>query len=116
MTQQIPRSDWAAELQSFTDRNAGRITLLEEFDRELGPLDVERDYPLRGVSYDRRDDRIDIMLGDRYEPSRHYTHAIGDVLFVGRVSDGNGADQSLRILRRDGRETVLCFRRTPEAI
>ena len=116
MTQQIPRSDWAAELQSFTTRNAGRITMLEEYDREMGPLDVERDYPLRGISYDRRDDRIDIMLGDRSEPGRHFTHTIGDILFVGVVSDGNGADQSLRILRRDGRETVLGFRRNSTVI
>ncbi|MEX2283420.1 MAG: DUF5335 family protein [Gemmatimonadota bacterium] len=111
MTQQIPRINWAAELQSFTTRNAGRITLLEEFDREIGPVDVERDYPLRGVSYDRRDDRIDIMLGDRSEVGRHLTHTIGDVLFVGLVSDRDGADQGLRILRRDGAETVLGFRR-----
>jgi hypothetical protein len=111
MTQRIPRPDWVGELQAFTTRNAGRITLLEEFGSELGPVDIERDFPLRGVSYDRHDDQIDIMLGDRSGSGRHLTHTIGDVLFVGLVSDRNGADLGLRILRRDGAETVLGFRR-----
>ena len=116
MTLQIPRADWASELQAITRRNTGRTTVIEEYDQEMGPLDVENDYPLLGVSYDRRDDRVDIMLGDLADPKRHFTHSVGNVLFIELAIDDAGADESLRILRRDGAETVLGFRHAPSCI
>jgi hypothetical protein len=116
MMRQIPRADWATEFQAITKRNSGRPTVVEEYDQEMGPLEVENDYPLLGISYDRRDDRIDIMLGNLADPKRHLMHSIGNVLFVELVTDPAGIDQSLRILRRDGAETVLGFRHAPSCI
>ena len=36
MTTQIPEHDWANELQNFTNRNAGRKTIIEELGESLG--------------------------------------------------------------------------------
>jgi hypothetical protein len=107
MKRLIPRKNWAAAFDTFTKRNAGRTTRLEEYDVELGAQNVEHGYPLRGVSYDHRDDRIEIMVGDLEGTEHHLTRNIGNVLFVDLVTDEHGNDEALRIERADGGQTLL---------
>lgn len=108
MSVTIPSSDWVRELQRFTDRNCGRITRLEE---TVGQetLDEERGYPLRGVAYDPRDDRIDIMLGDLEGTEHHLTRGISHVHHIELVSSPQGRDLSLRVRRIDGATTLRFF-------
>ena len=54
---------WVKELHGFTQANVGRRTTLELDDPELGVQECGRGFPLWGVDYDPKRDRVDIMLG-----------------------------------------------------
>jgi hypothetical protein len=68
--------DWARLLKEYTQRHAGRRARLEFDDPDLGAQWAEIDFPLRGISYDRRDDRIEIMLGEIGSLEERLTHSI----------------------------------------
>lgn len=87
--------DWARELQDFTKANAGRRTTLELDDPQLGIQECGVGFPLWGVDYDSRQDRLDIMLGRSGTVEGHLTHSIP-------------APQEVRVLKReDGRTDGL---------
>ena len=89
---------WVRELNEFTKVNAGRRTTLELDDPELGRQECGRDFPLWGVDYDPKKDRIHIMLGRSGTVEGHLTHSIP-------------APQEIRIARReDGRAEALHIR------
>lgn len=69
-------SDWAQVLKDYTYRNAGRRIRLEIDDPVIGAQWAEVDFPLRGISFDRRDNRIEIMLGETGSLAQHLTHSI----------------------------------------
>lgn len=108
MTTRIKKAKWAAELQEFTDRNAGRTTVLEELDSGIGAQEEERGFPLRGIAYDRKDGRVAIMLGELEGADRHLTRTISEVLRIDRLADAGGRDSALRI-ERPGGQTILRF-------
>jgi nucleotide-binding universal stress UspA family protein len=86
---------WVQELNEFTKINAGRRTTLELDDPELGLQECGRNFPLWGVDYDPKKDRIDIMLGRSGTVEGHLTHSIP-------------APQEIRVTRReDGRAEAL---------
>jgi len=92
---QTDLKSWVKELNDFTKVNAGRHTTLEVDDPELGPQESGRDFPLWGVDYDPKKDRIEIMLGRSGTVEGHLTHSIP-------------APQEIRIIRReDGRAEAL---------
>lgn len=107
MDQHIPRGEWVAGLKRFTDRNAGRRTVLEEDAPDLGAQSEERNYPLRGVAFDPRDDRVAIMLGELASVDRHLTHSIGRPLTIDLLQDSLGRDAALRITHGGDGQTVL---------
>lgn len=100
------RDEWVRELEQFTDRNAGRPTLLEVDGVEFGAQEQEREYPLRGVAYDPRDERVEIMLGDETVAGRHFTHTVGDVKEIDVLTDEDGQDQALRVEHGDAQTLV----------
>jgi hypothetical protein len=102
MTESYERPDWQRELQAFTERNAGRSTALEIDAADLGAQHEERDFPLRGISYDPRDGRIAIMLGEQASVERRLTHAIGDARSIELLRDEAGRDRVLRIGQDSG--------------
>jgi hypothetical protein len=108
MTTGIPQNEWPGRLQAFTQRNAGRNTVMNELAAELGDQELEHGYPLRGVSYDPRDRCINIMLGDLEGTEHHLTRGIADVRSVDISSTEDGRDLALRIERSDG-ATILKF-------
>lgn len=110
MDRRIPPSEWVSELQSFTRRNASRLTVLETGYPEIGSQEQEYDYPLRGVAYDPRDRRVEIMLGDLGRTSPHLTHTIGGVISLELLVGENGRDEVLSIAHEAGR-TLLRFAR-----
>ncbi|MGH7575452.1 MAG: DUF5335 family protein [Longimicrobiales bacterium] len=107
MDSDTAREEWVRELEQFTDRNAGRRTVLEVDGAEFGAQEQERDYPLRGVAYDPRDGRLEIMLGDETGTSRHLTHTVGDVKEVDVLTGEDGRDQALRVEHDGGTQTLL---------
>jgi hypothetical protein len=100
--------DWTLLFSEFTRRNAGRPTRLELNDPDLGAQVVEEDYPLRGIVYDPRDGRIEIMLGEAGATDRHLTHTIGQVRGV-ELLRADGADHALCI-EHEGTRTLLIVR------
>ncbi len=108
MNTRIPKQDWVTELKLFTDRNAGRSTVLEELHRNFGAQEEERGIQLRGVTYDRKDDRVEIMLGELTGTDRHLTHTITDVNGIDVLADEGGRDAALRIERSES-QTILRF-------
>ena len=102
----LAQADWAAALQGFSARNAGRLATLEVDDPEIGAQAQQHDYPFQGASYDHHDRRIEIMLGDQAVPTRHLTRGIADVRHVDLLPDAKGRDHVLRIAHGSG-QTIL---------
>jgi nucleotide-binding universal stress UspA family protein len=99
---------WSVLLAEFTKRNAGRRTILEVDDLELGAQAQEYNYPLIGTSYSERDGRVDLILGDRFAGGRHLSRTMGSVVAVDVLTDGAGHDVALRV--QHGRsQTLLTF-------
>lgn len=102
--------DWAQRLEEFTKRNTGRRATLEVDDPELGAQAQEIDYPLLGVSYDHRDARVEIMLGELGYGGRHFTRSIGDVTSIDVLQDDQARDVALRVQHGAG-QTLLTLTR-----
>lgn len=107
---EIPEGEWAAALEAFTRRNAGRIATLEVDDPEIGAQAQQHDYPFLGAAYDRHDRRIELMFGDLEQTSRHLTRGIGHVRHVDLLKDAAGRDWVLRIAHGSG-QTILTLAR-----
>jgi hypothetical protein len=99
--------DWAASLRAFSNRNAGRRTILEVDAPEYGAQAEEVDYPFWGVSFDPRDGRIQIMLGEQGSVDQHLTHSIDAPDRIDVLSDA-GRDRALRVVHGNG-QTLLRF-------
>ncbi|HMN08562.1 MAG TPA: universal stress protein [Gemmatimonadaceae bacterium] len=107
---EIPEHEWADALEAFTRRNAGRIATLEVDDPEIGAQAQQHDYPFLGAAYDHNDRRIELMLGDMENTTRHLTRGIGDVRQLDLLKDAAGRDRVLRIAHGSG-QTILTLAR-----
>ena len=99
---------WAELLASFGKRNAGRRTILEVDDLELGAQAQEYNYPLLGTNYDSRSASVELLLGDGAAGGRHLTRRIGSVTAVDVLTDGAGTDVALRV-QHGTSQTLLTF-------
>ncbi len=106
MTDGTVHSDWVALLQVFTNRNAGRATTLENDGADVGAQREETGYPLRGVAYDPKDNRVEIMLGALGSTNQHLTHTISNPTSIDVLAGDDGRDRTLRI-EHDGGQTLL---------
>jgi len=95
-----------ALLRDFNQRNAGRLTRLEEDDPDLGAQLEEGGTPLRGVAYDPHGASVEIMLGDLGTADGHLTRSITHVTSVDLVTDPLGRDAALRVAHGAG-QTLL---------
>jgi nucleotide-binding universal stress UspA family protein len=101
---------WIEQLEEFSRRNAGRRATLEVMGLDLGAQLEERGLPFRGASFDARDRRVQIMLGDDRANGRHLTRSIAGVTAVQLLRDRAGRDVLLRIGHGDG-QTLLTLER-----
>lgn len=106
MVERIPKAEWERALRRFTERNAGRRTKLEHRDPEVGLQEQEHDHQLQGLVYDRRDDRIEIMLGGFEGAGPHLTHTLQSVTSLDLVTDETGRD-ILLTFGHDESQTLL---------
>jgi hypothetical protein len=106
----LRRSEWVVRLQEFTERNSSRSTVLEEDGLDVGAQREEVDLPLRGVAWDPRDERVEIMLGGLYGTERHLTRTISEVTAIHLLTGTSGRDEALRIAHEGG-QTLLSFQR-----
>lgn len=100
------RGEWPRLLKEFTRRNAGRATRLEVDDPELGAQWAELELHFRGVAYEPRYGRVELMLSDG-TPADHLTHSVEAVtdLDVSRADDGS--DAVLRVGYAGGQTLVF---------
>ncbi|HEY0972819.1 MAG TPA: universal stress protein [Gemmatimonadales bacterium] len=98
---------WPDLVEAFSERNIGRPTQLEIDDPSLGAQLQEVGHTLLGVAYDRRHDRLEIMLGAPAGGGR-LTHSIGDVTSVGVLSGPHERDLALQARHGQG-QTILMF-------
>jgi len=110
LPEEIPPQEWAAALEAFTRRNAGRLATLEVDDPEIGAQAQQHDYPFIGAAYDHHDRRVELMLGEMENSTRHLTRGIGDVRHVDLLKDAAGRDWVLRIAHGSG-QTILTLAR-----
>ncbi len=101
-------SAWPATLRSFTQRNAGRRTVMEEDAPEIGAQEEETDYPFWGATFDPHDGRVQIMLGEQGSVEQHLTRSIEGASDIGVLRDDDGRDRALRIVHDTG-QTLLRF-------
>ncbi|MEO7966694.1 MAG: universal stress protein [Gemmatimonadaceae bacterium] len=106
----LPEHEWAALLEGFTRRNAGRMASLEVDDPEIGAQAQQHDYPFLGAAYDRHDKRIELMLGDMEGSRLHLTRGIGDVRRVDILKDAEGRERFLRIAHGAGQTIMTLVR------
>ena len=104
------QADWSATLKEFTNRNAGRRTVLEIDSIDIGAQEAEQDYPLKGVTFDPRDQRVQIMVGEEGSLERHLTHSIGNLEQIDVLRRADGRDEALRIVHGNGSQTLLVLR------
>jgi nucleotide-binding universal stress UspA family protein len=108
VTEVVPKAEWSTALDAFTRRNAGRQTALEVDAPSIGTQSQERGYRLVGATYDPRDARVELMLGDPSDRTGHLTRSVGGVSSIELLHLAEGGDAALRIAH--GRaQTILSF-------
>ncbi|HEX2780748.1 MAG TPA: universal stress protein [Gemmatimonadaceae bacterium] len=108
LTTTLPRDDWSTRLRDFTLRNKGRRVTLEIDEPTLGAIIQAYDYPFLGVSYDARDRRVQLLLGEGVADGRQFTHTIGKPTSIDILSAPRGRDTTLRIAYEGG-QALLNF-------
>lgn len=64
-THELPAEEWHSYLDSFTEASSGMLVTAHVMDESLGDqTDIER-LPLQAVSYDPRDDVLEVAVGGR---------------------------------------------------
>jgi nucleotide-binding universal stress UspA family protein len=105
----VPRDDWATVLEDFSRRNAGRLSLLEVDDADIGAQAQEFDYPFQGCVFDHNDQRIALMFGGDASAGRHHlTRGIANPVSVDILTDRGGTDIAMRVAHGQG-QTLLTF-------
>jgi hypothetical protein len=109
-TREIPRGEWAAFFDGFSQRHKGWLVTIEMLNPEIGDQIQARDLPLEGITLDRNgrgDDSIEVIAGAKAES--HISHSIGGPLRVWLKQTREGADEVLEIESRSG-AVLLRFR------
>lgn len=101
--------EWTEALNDFTRRNAGRRATIEVDDPEIGAQMLGRG-ALMGVTYDRHDRRVEIMVGDAHRARRHLMHSIPKVESIAMTADTQGAIEALELRHGRGHTLVLITR------
>jgi hypothetical protein len=101
---------WVVELAEFTQANAGCRTTLELHDPDVGVQECGKGFPLWGVDYDPRADRIDIMLGRSGTVEGHLTHSLPFPEELEVLRGEQGKDHALRIQLRHGQVILRIHR------
>lgn len=101
MAAQIDRSQWAPFLDAVTNSLIGKQAEIEVVSLDLGDQ-IEAEWaPLIGITYDRKDDLIEIALDDldhliRSPRELFIDYAVGDVVAAIEIVDGDGNRQIVR--------------------
>lgn len=98
---------WPDVLDAFTKRNAGRRVRIEVDTPAYGAQVQATGFSLLGASYDRHDQRVELMLADAEGTSR-LTRGIAGVERLAIARGHDGRDDALQLCHPDG-ETLVMF-------
>lgn len=113
-TKQLPREDWQSYFEKFTERHvsdqAKETVTIEVFSPDIGDQVEARDVPLLGITYDAKDDLLDVFVGDTLD------HLIFTPREIHVVEEDDGFVSSLQVTRdEDVREVLQMRRGQPDA-
>ena len=110
-TQEIPRAEWPAFLDSFSRQHEGWLATLEVLSNESGAQEEAHELPLEGItSTFKEGETIAISLGNA--PEDHITHVIAEPTHVWLEQTAQGANEALQIESANAVKTLLRFRST----
>lgn len=101
MAEQIDRARWAPFLDSITNSLIGKQAEIEVVSLDLGDQ-IEAEWtPLIGLTYDHKDDLIEIALEDldhliRSPRELFIDYAVGEVVAAIEIVDGDGNRQIVK--------------------
>ena len=110
-TQEIPRDEWKAFFDKFTQQHEGWLASLEIFAPDVGAQQEALDLPLEGISTTAKENgpqTIAISLGKT--PEDHVTHTIADPTRLWLEQTSQRANAALEIESADEVKTLLRFR------
>jgi nucleotide-binding universal stress UspA family protein len=102
--------EWAERLEEFTRRNAGRISTVEVIDTDSGARIEERGFPFVSASFEPRDGRVHMILGEPNRPNRKVrdlTRSICGVTGLQVLRDRSGRDILLRVAHGRGQTLLM---------
>ncbi len=94
------------ELNTFTERNAGRRCSIEVDHAQLGAQVLGHSLPLVGATFERGAGVVSLMFGAATFTGEHLTHAIPGVTAIELLCDREGQDQVLRLVHPRGQTLV----------
>lgn len=105
---------WTRSLARITERNAHRQVVIEEDRRGRGAMRSLAEAPLDGISYDRRQGNVRIMLGDGSALGGRRTVILDEVQSVESLVAASGRDVALRIAMPQGQVLITFISADPD--
>lgn len=99
--------DWAAALDGFTRRNAGRPVMPEADDPKTGAHVASHGYSLMGVTYEPSAHRVGIMMGHASRPLQHLTRSVVNPDAITMSVTPTGGGETLDIRRGRGHTIAI---------
>lgn len=110
-TQEIPRDEWQAFFETFSQQHEGWLVTLEIFDPEIGAQEEAHELPFEGItiaSSGTEPESIAISVGG--SSTDHVTHTINGPERVWLEQTSEGANAALEIESKEDTKTLLSFR------
>jgi nucleotide-binding universal stress UspA family protein len=98
--------DWTEALDAFSRRNKRRQVTIEIDDPQVGAQVLARGV-FAGATYDRNDQRVEVMVGQGDDVHRHVTHSIPSVESIVMTADERGASEVLELCHGLGHTLVF---------
>lgn len=96
-TRTTPSAEWGSLLDDISKQNIGRLATLEVNDALVGAQIQETNYPFLGATYDRHDQRVELMFGAVSDNRQHLTRNINGVTSIDVLQDSDGHDVAIRV-------------------
>ena len=105
---------WTRSLARITERNVHRHVVVEEDRRDRGAMRSLADAPFGGITYDRREGNVQILLDDGSALDARRTVIVRQVQSVDSFVAATGRDIALRIAMPEGQVLITFIPAQPE--
>jgi hypothetical protein len=97
----IGRDQWRTFFDTFSDALTGKRVEIEAASLELGDQIVAEWMPLLGITYDTKDDLLDVSLGNM--DLDHLIRHPRDI----RIQEGSSGIETIAVVSEDGTKQIL---------